>query len=1015
MSLALTAQDKLDQPFTPGYVFTMEMLLRYGVANHAEFISEVSSTASGEFGLEQLLEKIRKSWAEIAFATLNHRDQSDIFILGGLDEVTLQLEDSQVALQTILASRFVGGIRTEVEEWEKKLSLLSEMLDEWLACQRAWMYLENIFGAEDIQKQLPAESSKFMSEKLVLDPSTAGLWLLLLLLLLPLTVCWLLASLPRSPPSRPPPSCPPPSRPPRITPTTLQAHHHAHHHRHAHHHQPHHHCNHHHQPHHHHGHFHQPHHHHGHFTQLVVHAHHHHAHHHIAPTTTTIRPTTIRPTTIRPTTIRPTTISPTTTMATSISPRHHHTHHHHGSSTNMWSTLGSLAAQKSTSFLRQSRPHLIFFPFPCAPMHTHTPSRPPVLPRTPAPASSLTTRPWFVSPVGSVVACGSQQDRMRKCQENPNVIAQIMTPNLLEQFVDYNKSLEEIQKSLEDYLETKRAAFARFYFLSNDELLEILSQTRDPHAVQPHLIKCFDAVKRLQFGEGDESKKMCALISGEGEKVPFSKPPYAEGTVEAWLLGMQNCMCETLYDNCKSCLLELNEAAPTLDWAGRSREDEKPIANLDTWYFGYPAQCIIMIGQIEWTLLVTEALLKVAGDENTPPDEGAMELMQKKWITMIGYMVSIVRRQLKPLERCVLGAKLTLDVHARDTNFELIHKKIAGVNEFDWQKQLRYYWEEDVDDCAIRQTNTYFRYGYEYLGNSMRLVVTPLTDKCYMTLTGGLNLGMGGAPAGPAGTGKTETTKDLAKALARQCVVMNCGPDLTAKTMSQVRPPTEVGTFASAAFLMVPGSMRACPVLLWYRSIRCVGMLRRVQPHRHRGALRDRAADPHHPGGAEVQARALHVRGERYRPQSRLRRLHHHESGLRRPRRAARQPQGTLPSGGDDGAGLSAHCRDHALLRGLRRGSPFPHAPTHPRTCTHPRTHALALTHRTHAPTHLHLCTHARMRPTPLGLARHRWLETIEVRLALPRHVAGFQRRPADAHLAPKIRLMPHVLWPLTV
>lgn len=72
-------------------------------------------------------------------------------------------------------------------------------------------------------------------------------------------------------------------------------------------------------------------------------------------------------------------------------------------------------------------------------------------------------------------------------------------PGLKEQLQWANETLDQVQKSLEAYLETKRQSFPRFYFLSNDELLSILSQTRNPRAVQEHLCKCFDSINCVLF------------------------------------------------------------------------------------------------------------------------------------------------------------------------------------------------------------------------------------------------------------------------------------------------------------------------------------------------------------------------------------------------------------------------------------------------------------------------------------------------------------------------------------
>ena len=125
-----------------------------------------------------------------------------------------------------------------------------------------------------------------------------------------------------------------------------------------------------------------------------------------------------------------------------------------------------------------------------------------------------------------------------------------------ETFQAHNASLDKIQKSLEDYLETKRASFPRFYFLSNDELLEILSQAKEPQAVQPHLRKCFDNLVALEFGKEDGSVDILAMFSSEKERVSLGKNLKARGNVEDWLTQVENRMKSQLHVLMKAGLID---------------------------------------------------------------------------------------------------------------------------------------------------------------------------------------------------------------------------------------------------------------------------------------------------------------------------------------------------------------------------------------------------------------------------------------------------------------------------
>ncbi|EPY82102.1 hypothetical protein CB1_000688086 [Camelus ferus] len=472
---------------------TLEKLTELHVFDFGQEIQDISGQASGEAALETILKKVEDSWKTTEFVVLPHRDSKDVFILGGTDDIQVLLDDSTINIATMASSRYVGPLKARVDDWQKHLALFNQTLEEWLNCQRNWLYLESIFNAPDIQRQLPAEAKMFLQ----VDKS--------------------------------------------------------------------------------------------------------------------------------------------------------------------WKEI------------------------------------------------------------------------MRKVNRLPNALRAATQPGLLETFQNNNALLDQIQKCLEAYLESKRVIFPRFYFLSNDELLEILAQTRNPQAVQPHLRKCFDSISKLEFAlmpptegkipgmDGEPEKvytnDVLAMLSPEGERVSLGKGLKARGNVEEWLGKVEEAMFASLRRLCK---------ASIADYLGRPRTE---------WVVaGHPSQVILTVSQIMWCRDLTECLEGEAG------------------------------HHLEALEA-----------------FEKVNFEVEEVESFDWQRQLRYYWDVDLDNCVARMALSQYTYGYEYLGACPRLVITPLTDRCYLCLMGALQLDLGGAPAGPAGTGKTETTKDLAKALAIQCVVFNCSDGLDYK------------------------------------------------------------------------------------------------------------------------------------------------------------------------------------------------------------------------------------------
>ena len=352
---------------------------------------------------------------------------------------------------------------------------------------------------------------------------------------------------------------------------------------------------------------------------------------------------------------------------------------------------------------------------------------------------------------------------MENTYKNPNVLSAcypIGSPDERKaELQSISKNLDSCQKRLSNYLDTKKGAFPRFYFISNDELLSILG-SNNPEDIQPHMLKLYDNCKELKFSR---NKQLLGMTSDEGEAYSFISPVKPEGAVEIWMNKLDQEMFATLHRFTKEGVYFCaeNERIPWI------------VKNLGM---------VSIVGvQIWWTWSVEDVFRKVKeGNKHAMKEESAKETLN------LNSLIELVRTDLPRLTMKKVNTLIILDVHARDIVDRFVRDSILDAKEFEWESQLRFYWDREVDNIQVKQCTGTFGYKYEYQGLNGRLVITPLTDRCVMTLTTALTFHMGAAPAGPAGTGKTETVKDLAKSLAIRCIVNNCGEGLDYQAMGTI-------------------------------------------------------------------------------------------------------------------------------------------------------------------------------------------------------------------------------------
>ena len=378
---------------------------------------------------------------------------------------------------------------------------------------------------------------------------------------------------------------------------------------------------------------------------------------------------------------------------------------------------------------------------------------------------------------------------MKKVYKSPFVLDVMNIQGIQKSLERLADLLNKIQKALGEYLERERSSFPRFYFVGDEDLLEIIGNSKDILRIMKHLKKMFAGISTVMLDE--DLTQIQGMASREGEEVPFTDPILLKDfpKINDWLAKIESMMRLSLANLLMDAVTELQTFY--------GKEPKLLADQLVVWMEKYPAQLVTLAVQVAWTSSMEESL-----EASKLPEAPLYVVCQA-----LDLLADIVLQELGPVTRRKCEHLITELVHQRDVTRTLVQQGVLDPKNFVWLYQMRFYLdktaENPLDRLNAKAADASFPYGWEYLGVPDRLVQTPLTDRVYLTLTHALDNQLGGAPFGPAGTGenipfysfffwfingtgKTESVKALGVQLGRFVLVFCCDETFDFQAMGRI-------------------------------------------------------------------------------------------------------------------------------------------------------------------------------------------------------------------------------------